>query len=218
MRLNRPTMAARASSVCRMRSPKFWLGLLSTTTTATELERVAILARQRGVGERAVPTSAQTGRADPQRRGCAKRTAARPGCSVTAKRPKNSWTLTRGERDTEVHVCFFWLPACSSSCWDTPHLVGLVIAGERVHHHVDAGAERHFALARLAFDHRQHPLAVDLHRPGAGKIVGRDDVSRRRRRRREQGRLPQLSSSSSFALASLDLRAGRKRPGKSRNR
>ena len=36
MRFSRPTIAARAASVCCARSPKFWLGLLSTTTTATE--------------------------------------------------------------------------------------------------------------------------------------------------------------------------------------
>ena len=54
-------------------------------------------------------------------------------------------------------------------------LVGLVVAGERVHHDVDAGAEREFALARLARHHRQHRLAVRPQRPGAGEIVRRDD-------------------------------------------
>ena len=29
------------------------------------------------------------------------------------------------------------------------HLVGLVVAGQRVHHDVDAGAEGHLALARI---------------------------------------------------------------------
>ena len=36
MRPSRWVTAARAASVCFSRSPKFWLGLLSTTTTATE--------------------------------------------------------------------------------------------------------------------------------------------------------------------------------------
>ncbi len=36
MRCRRWVIAARAASVCAARSPKFWLGLLSTTTTATE--------------------------------------------------------------------------------------------------------------------------------------------------------------------------------------
>ena len=37
MRPSRSASAARAASVCFARSPKFWLGLLSTTTTATEV-------------------------------------------------------------------------------------------------------------------------------------------------------------------------------------
>src|SRR5262249_12115352 len=57
-------------------------------------------------------------------------------------------------------------------------LVGLVVAGERVHHDVDAGAEREFALARLGGDEREHGLAVLAHRPGAGEIVRRDDDRR----------------------------------------
>src|SRR5215472_5720052 len=54
-------------------------------------------------------------------------------------------------------------------------LIGLVVAGERVHHDVDAGAERELALARLAGDERQHRLPVLAHRPGAGEIVRGDD-------------------------------------------
>src|SRR5437667_258597 len=38
--------------------------------------------------------------------------------------------------------------------------VGLVIAGQRVHHDVDAGAEGEFALARFARRQRQHRLAI----------------------------------------------------------
>src|SRR3990170_1781168 len=53
------------------------------------------------------------------------------------------------------------------------HLIGLVVAGERVHHEVDAGAERHLAL-HLAAGHRRidRPVRV-VERPGAGKVVGR---------------------------------------------
>src|SRR6266699_4280174 len=57
-------------------------------------------------------------------------------------------------------------------------LVGLVVAGERVHHDIYAGAEREFALARLGGDERQHGLAVLAHRPGAGRIVRGDDDRR----------------------------------------
>src|SRR5580704_10599097 len=55
------------------------------------------------------------------------------------------------------------------------HLVGLVVAGERVHHDVDAGAEREFALARLAVHHWQHRLAVRTRRPGTREVIGGDD-------------------------------------------
>ena len=51
------------------------------------------------------------------------------------------------------------------------HLVGLVVAGERVHHDVDAGAESKLALPRLTRHERQHRLAIAARRPGAGKIV-----------------------------------------------
>ena len=36
MRPSRSASCARAVSVCLMRSPKFWLGLLSTTTATTD--------------------------------------------------------------------------------------------------------------------------------------------------------------------------------------
>src|SRR3954452_10542763 len=49
------------------------------------------------------------------------------------------------------------------------HLVGLVVAGERVHHDVDAGAEGEVALPRFARRQRQHRLAVGAQRPGAGE-------------------------------------------------
>src|SRR5439155_717516 len=57
-------------------------------------------------------------------------------------------------------------------------LVGLVVAGQRVHHDVDAGTEGEFALARFARRQRQHRLAVGADRPGAGKIVRGDDERR----------------------------------------
>src|SRR5207245_9136950 len=55
------------------------------------------------------------------------------------------------------------------------HLVRLVVAGERVRHDVDAGAEREIALARLGADERQHGLAIRPDRPGAGEVVRGDD-------------------------------------------
>ena len=44
IRLSRSTSVSRVCSVCRVRSPKFWLGLLSTMTAATEGNGIAVLA------------------------------------------------------------------------------------------------------------------------------------------------------------------------------
>src|SRR5258708_36207488 len=54
-------------------------------------------------------------------------------------------------------------------------LIGLVVAGQRVHHDVDAGPEGEFALARLALDQRKHVLTVRPRCPGARKITRGDD-------------------------------------------
>ena len=51
------------------------------------------------------------------------------------------------------------------------NLVRLVVAGQRVHHDVDAGPEGEFALARIAARERQHVLPVVAHRPGACEII-----------------------------------------------
>src|ERR1700680_3901018 len=58
------------------------------------------------------------------------------------------------------------------------HLVGLVVAGEYVHHDVDADAEGELALARLAGHERQQRLAVAADGPGAGEVVGRNEDRR----------------------------------------
>src|SRR6516165_9714050 len=55
------------------------------------------------------------------------------------------------------------------------HLIGLVVAGEGVHDHVDAGAQRHLALALAAWDGRIEILAAFVARPRGGKVVGGDE-------------------------------------------
>src|SRR5262245_10758241 len=54
------------------------------------------------------------------------------------------------------------------------HLIGLVVAGQRIHDDVDAGAERELALARFARDHWKHWLAILAHGPCSGEIVRGD--------------------------------------------
>src|SRR5947207_4703621 len=54
-------------------------------------------------------------------------------------------------------------------------LVGLVVAGQRVHDDVNAGAESHLALALAAGHHRIERLVAIVARPGRGEIVGGDE-------------------------------------------
>src|SRR5271154_3038291 len=172
MRLKRLTMAARASSVWRMRSPKFWLGLLSTTTTATELSGSRSSRVSEGLASASTMSAMPTARiAAP---GLRDTKSSKVRTQAAANAAQRIWTLTRGANATPKFTFVLLLPEPFKQRRHV-HLVGLVVAGERVHHDVDAGAECDFALARLAFDHRQHGLAVGLHSPGAGEIVGGDD-------------------------------------------
>src|SRR5580700_794716 len=85
------------------------------------------------------------------------------------------WALTRGANAIPKFTIALLLPEPLKQRGHV-HLVGFVVAGERVHHNVDAGAECELALARFTIDHRQHRLAVGTCRPGTGKIVrGNDD-------------------------------------------
>jgi hypothetical protein len=57
------------------------------------------------------------------------------------------------------------------------HLVGLVVAGQHMHHEVHAEAERDLALAFAgeAAAHREHPVPAFVHRPGRRPVVPADD-------------------------------------------
>ena len=50
-------------------------------------------------------------------------------------------------------------------------LVGLVVAGQRVHHEVDAAAQRQFVLARVAGHEGVDRLAVLVSGPTGGEVV-----------------------------------------------
>src|SRR4029450_10655313 len=54
------------------------------------------------------------------------------------------------------------------------HLIGLVVAGEGVHDDVDAGAQRHLALALAARGGRIEVLAAFVARPRGGEVVRGD--------------------------------------------
>ena len=51
------------------------------------------------------------------------------------------------------------------------HLIGLIIAGQHIHHDVDAGAEGMFALRFIGRNGGQNRIARVIHRPCARKII-----------------------------------------------
>src|SRR5262249_61704395 len=55
------------------------------------------------------------------------------------------------------------------------HLIRLVIASERVHHEIDAGAARHPPLHLAAWHSGVKRSVVLIERPGTGKIIRGDD-------------------------------------------
>ena len=160
MRPSRSTNAARTASVCLLRSPKSWLGLLSTTTTATRGHRLAVFARDRRIGERQHDQRQRDARA-PARRGCGRAADQRARARAQRRTPPTPHRRERAAR-MRAEVQLFLL-AQSFQQRRNVDLVGLVVAGQRVHHDVDAGAESKFALARLA----PGPAAASADRPAA---------------------------------------------------
>src|SRR5579863_5317071 len=171
MRCSRSTRAARACSACWLRSPKFWLGLLSTITTATKDNGCRSSRVSDGLA------SASTMSASASARNAAPRLRARNSASTrittAAMAAHKMGAPTSGANATPKFKRFLLLPQPLKQRRNM-NLVGLVVAGERVHDDIDAGAERELALARFTVHHRQHRLAVRLHCPGSGQIVRSD--------------------------------------------
>src|SRR5215510_9757682 len=167
------TRASCACAVSFVRSPKFWLGLLSITTAATE-DSGSRSSRVKDGFAKASSTSASanTRTAAPRERLSRSRA---PITTIAASAIQSTMVGTRGVN--AILYCMALLPQPFDQRRRV-HLVGLVVAGERVHHDVDAGAEGEFALADVAARHRQHRLAVRTQRPGAGQVVRGDDDRR----------------------------------------
>src|SRR5579864_1649493 len=170
--LSRSTTAARAASVCRVRSPKFWLGLLSTTTTATEDSGSRSSRVSDGLASASTTSPSASARiVAPRLRDTNSNSAS---TTAAASAAHNTGSATSGANAIPRFKISLLLPQSLEQRRHV-HLIGFVVAGQRVHDDVDAGAERKLALARLALDHRQHGLAVGSRRPGAGEIVRGDD-------------------------------------------
>src|SRR5580704_4905165 len=170
--LSRSTTAVRAASVCCVRSPKFWLGLLSTTTTATEESGSRSSRVSDGLASASTTSPSASARIVAPRLRDTNSNSARMTAAATAAH--NTGSATSGANAIPRFNISLLLPQSLEQRRHV-HLIGFVIAGQRVHDDVDTGAERELALARLAFHHRQHGLAVGPRRPGAGQIVRGDD-------------------------------------------
>src|ERR1700722_7011740 len=170
--LSRSTTPARAASVCCVRSPKLWLGLLSTTTTATELKGSRSSRVSDGLASASTTSASASARIVAPRLRDTNSNSARTTAAAMATH--NTGSATSGANAIPRFKLALLLPQPLEQRRHV-HLIGFVIAGQRVHDDVDAGAERQLALARLAFHHRQHGLAVGPRRPGAGQIVRGDD-------------------------------------------
>src|SRR5229473_485146 len=175
MRASRCASAARTASVCASRSPNPWLGLLSMITTATEDSGWRSSRVKEGLA------SASASNARPAMRSGAPRLRMKtrsPATNVTAAKAAHSTsTGTSGANAIPKSTDWFLLPEPLEQRRDV-HLIGLVVAGQRVHHDVDPCPKGELALARIAGHQRQHRLTVGLNGPGAGKVVGSDENGR----------------------------------------
>src|SRR5215469_11554538 len=172
MRCRLFTSASRAACVCLVRSPKLWLGLLSTTTTATEVSGSRSSRVSDGLASASTRSRSAIARvAAPRVREISNSTTIAAATTTAAHTTASG---TSGENVTPKPKTALLLAEPLEQRRHV-HLVGLVVAGQRVHHDVDPGAVGEIALARLARHQRQHRLAVAAHRPGAGEVVRRDD-------------------------------------------
>src|SRR5882757_2128030 len=166
------TSASCAFAVSWLRVPKFWLGLLSITTAATEDSGSRSSRVKEGLASASrISASAATRTAAPRARESSSRTAI---TTIAASAIHSTIAGTRGV-NAMPYCILLSQPLDQGRRVD---LVGLVVASQRVHHDVDAGAEGEFALPRFARRQRQHRLAVGADRPGAGEIVRGDDDRR----------------------------------------
>ena len=58
------------------------------------------------------------------------------------------------------------------------HLIGLVVAGQRVHHDIDAEAERHLALLVATGRNIGHLPSFGIDRPSRRPVIAADDHGR----------------------------------------
>src|SRR5258706_2594795 len=160
------------TSVCAARSPKFWLGLLSTTTTATEESG----SRSSRVSD-GLPSASTSSASAPARMSAPRLRETSISAAMAAAIAAAAHTYSIGMSGEKLIPKFTPVLLIAEPLEQRRHvdLVGLVVAGQRVHYDVDAGAKREFALARLAPHQWQRRLALGPCRPSASQVVRRDE-------------------------------------------
>ena len=106
-------IAARASAVCRARSPKFWLGLLSTTTTATELSGSRSSRVSDGLASASTTRASASARTTAPRLRDTNSSNARMQAATTAA--QRTWAATSGAKATPRFTFASYCPNRSSS-------------------------------------------------------------------------------------------------------
>ena len=160
MRPSRSVSAARAASVCFCAVAEILARALVDDHDGDRGERLAVLAGEGRIGERE-HQQRERDRAHQRAAAARPRTAAAPRRQRNGeRRPQHVERNQRRECDAEIQNALL-LPQPLEQRRHV-HLIGLVVAGQRVHHDVDAGAEGQFALARLA----RRPSAASAGRPG----------------------------------------------------
>ncbi len=141
MRARRSASAARAASVCFARVAEILARALVDDDDGDGGQRLAVLAGERRIGEREHEQRQRQRRAA-ARRGCAPSSQQTPRRQARCRRPTQ--THERRERAARMR----YRSSCDELLLSQPfeqrrhvHLIGLVVAGQRVHHDVDAGAE-----------------------------------------------------------------------------
>ena len=143
------------------------------------LEAFAILAHEGGIGE----GQEDQARARRARSSVPRRRARKPSATTSegAERPgrRAAPAAASGAKDSVKCVmdCSLSWRSMGQPLEQVAHvdLVGLVVAGQGVHHEVDAAAQRQLALPVAARHQRVERLALGIGRPAGRKIVRRDD-------------------------------------------
>src|SRR3990170_114878 len=162
--------SALMARVCSGRRSSAWLVLSSMTTMAmlARLSRSSSLS----VGLARAASSAATARALAAAPRLRRNASIATRTRATRPAPQNNGPGSIGAKSIDQLMRRPSLTEALEERGDV-HLIGFVVAGQRVHHDVDAGAKRHLALV-LAADDRVHRPAGAVERPSGGKVVGRD--------------------------------------------